>query len=485
VSNENETERANSHSSQAEENKVTNNILGKVFEQITEFKIPFVFGFAFGDFGVGSAARVGTAIWLCKNAGVVIKEVADNLEGKNKSTNLTSTKLAQDIIEILNVETRHLPDQTRLEYLAQLMISLGVGVLPSDTDWTNKLRGLAESRLDPSTEPILRWAISIELDGANLSLQEREDSFYKIPILRFYEVFKLRRKLVALRPDHEESQHIKRDKLLAEYLYAHYNSWAYLLLRLGLYRSATPIAKVSFESSKNAAAKDTYGWALFHEGDYTQAENLLSQAIKAYQDGNPVWCEIQYHRLQVAFWSKRLSDARMLLEALQRKAPEDYWTKKATELKPLIVRRKKVSPRKRRGKYEYEVALSFAGEDRGYADQLARSLSERGVTVFYDDYERAVLWGQDLYRHLSEIYMTSAKYCVIFISQYYLSKQWTNLECRAAQARAFQEKGPYILPIKLDDTEIPGILPTVGYMSWEKDGLNLIIETLLARLEPE
>lgn len=37
---------------------------------------------------------------------------------------------------------------------------------------------------------------------------------------------------------------------------------------------------------------------------------------------------------------------------------------------------------------EYDVALSFAGEDRAYVEMLAEQLKARGITVFYDRYDR-------------------------------------------------------------------------------------------------
>ena len=40
--------------------------------------------------------------------------------------------------------------------------------------------------------------------------------------------------------------------------------------------------------------------------------------------------------------------------------------------------------------YEFEVALSFAGEDRSLASKLANILRRRGVKVFFDEYEKAI-----------------------------------------------------------------------------------------------
>ena len=116
-------------------------------------------------------------------------------------------------------------------------------------------------------------------------------------------------------------------------------------------------------------------------------------------------------------------------------------------------------------KYEFDVALSFAGEDRKYVECVADELKDMGFKVFYDKYETVSLWGKDLYAHISDIYFKKARYVVIFISEHYKKKLWTNHERRSAQARAIAEKREYILPVKFDSTEIPGILPTIGYIS--------------------
>ncbi len=133
--------------------------------------------------------------------------------------------------------------------------------------------------------------------------------------------------------------------------------------------------------------------------------------------------------------------------------------------------------------YDYDVALSYASEDRGYADTLATSLQREGAKVFYDKYEKAMLWGQDLYTYLSDIYQNKARYCVIFISQHYATKLWTTHERKAAQARAFGEQQAYILPIRLDETEVPGILPTIAYLSWYQETVENIVHIILEKLE--
>jgi hypothetical protein len=117
---------------------------------------------------------------------------------------------------------------------------------------------------------------------------------------------------------------------------------------------------------------------------------------------------------------------------------------------------------------KYDVALSFAGEDRDYVEAVARRLQAEGVRVFYDRYEEVDLWGKDLYQHLSEVYQNQARFTVIFVSKHYAAKLWTRHELKTAQARAFRENEEYILPARFDATDIPGILPTVGYMDLQQ-----------------
>ena len=132
---------------------------------------------------------------------------------------------------------------------------------------------------------------------------------------------------------------------------------------------------------------------------------------------------------------------------------------------------------------QYDVALSFAGEDRPHAEQLAKRLKTGGYSVFYDEFERAELWGKDLYVHLSSVYKDQARYCVMFLSEHYARKLWTRHELQSAQARAFvEENREYILPVRLDDTEIPGILLTAGYLDLRSMTIDEIYRALVEKL---
>lgn len=130
----------------------------------------------------------------------------------------------------------------------------------------------------------------------------------------------------------------------------------------------------------------------------------------------------------------------------------------------------------------YDVVISFAGEDRSVAEAISSNLVTRGINVFYDEYEQANLWGKDLYVHLTKVYKDDSKYCLMLISENYAKKQWTNHERKAAQARAFQENSEYILPLRLDDTEIDGVLSTTGYIDYRQTSLEKIIGMLTEKV---
>jgi len=139
--------------------------------------------------------------------------------------------------------------------------------------------------------------------------------------------------------------------------------------------------------------------------------------------------------------------------------------------------------RKRESATDYDVALSFAGEDRAYVEQVAKELSHSGVRVFYDDFERPTLWGTNLYDHLTAVYAKRARFTVMFISKSYADKRWTNFERQAAQARAYSESREYILPARFDDTDLPGLLPTTAYVSLKEMSPSELAGLVVRKLE--
>lgn len=132
---------------------------------------------------------------------------------------------------------------------------------------------------------------------------------------------------------------------------------------------------------------------------------------------------------------------------------------------------------------EYDVAISFAGADRNKARAIFKQCELLGLRAFYDNNEVDILVGKDLYQYLSDLYKNKATYCVILCSESYVNRRWTKLELRASQARAFEDLDEeYIIPVRVDDTEIPGIPFTIGHIDWAKGSAKTIADIILKKL---
>lgn len=132
-----------------------------------------------------------------------------------------------------------------------------------------------------------------------------------------------------------------------------------------------------------------------------------------------------------------------------------------------------------------EVAISFAGEDRPFAKALAEALDNLGIRVFYDQFPefKVELWGKDLPSHFMEIFLNNAEYCVPLISKHFKEKPYAMFELKAALARELQDASrEYILPIRLDDTPIPGLLPTKGYLKWPPEDSESIAKIIMVKI---
>lgn len=122
-----------------------------------------------------------------------------------------------------------------------------------------------------------------------------------------------------------------------------------------------------------------------------------------------------------------------------------------------------------REQFQYDVAISFSGADREIARGLASALVESGVTVFFDEFEEANLIAKDLYDYLSVVYSKRARYSMMLVSRSYAGSAWPTLERRSMQERALMERGQeYVIPVRIDDTPITGLLSTIGYVSIAK-----------------
>jgi len=419
-------------------------------------------------------ARAGTALWLHRNAPYVFEAVHRLLCNETTGVHLDPLELVPRIVGMFAAGVGEKYNTERVGNLAQLI----VGSLPNASgsevpDWHDLLlrMALVQANLPERcpVSPLIEWAIEVETDRNEPSLDQRQ---------RYL------------------------DDIIGDWNGVSgfdLNRWACFLLSLELHRAATPLAKRAVDAASTteyfpievrrsmteqdkdynvAACHDTYGWALCYEGTLSDAGAPLSFAIEhlaPYRHSND-WCEVQYHRTHAAFWLDKKDEANQIVQAMLEANATSVWTRRAQTFFSA-----KIEEKPRYGK-EYEIVLSFAGEERALANQIAERLSRRGISVFYDDFERASLWGKNLYEYLTDIYQNRGRYCVLLLSENYKRKRWTRLEWRAVQARCFLEGSEYCLPIRLDDTDLPGLLPTTGYLSLKDMDVDQIVDTVWSKL---
>lgn len=132
----------------------------------------------------------------------------------------------------------------------------------------------------------------------------------------------------------------------------------------------------------------------------------------------------------------------------------------------------------------FDVAITFAGENRAIAAAIRAGLVERDLRVYYDEDFKVEMWGKNLVEFLHTVYSTEAAYALMLISRPYVDKHWTAHERRAAQERALVETREYILPVKLEDVDVPGMPSTTFYLDARIEGVAGIVDAVVQKVGP-
>ena len=71
----------------------------------------------------------------------------------------------------------------------------------------------------------------------------------------------------------------------------------------------------------------------------------------------------------------------------------------------------------------------------------------------------------------------------MFVSLEYAQRAWTIHEWRSAIARMVEQRGnEYILPIRCDNTDLPGLSPSIHFLSLDAQGIDVIANLLIRKL---
>lgn len=130
--------------------------------------------------------------------------------------------------------------------------------------------------------------------------------------------------------------------------------------------------------------------------------------------------------------------------------------------------------------FEYDVAISFASEDRSLAEEFVNLLAQKNVKIFQDEYRAAdaAVWGKNILDHLVNLYARKARYCLLLVSRHYPLRTWTQTDWASARERALRDPNEYILPIQLDESEVPGITQSKGYRDLRQHSVESLVSWL-------
>jgi dsDNA-binding SOS-regulon protein len=122
--------------------------------------------------------------------------------------------------------------------------------------------------------------------------------------------------------------------------------------------------------------------------------------------------------------------------------------------------------------YKYDVAISFAEEDRLVASNIAHALEIKGRSSYFYPECRSDDFGHNLEAKLNSVYSADAKFAVVIFSENYFKQEkiYTKIELEAIKKRMeIEADSVYMLPVKLDaDFDLPGEpeLNKLIYLVW-------------------
>ena len=137
---------------------------------------------------------------------------------------------------------------------------------------------------------------------------------------------------------------------------------------------------------------------------------------------------------------------------------------------------------RKRSKFEFDAAISYASENREIAKQLAKAWKDKGLSVFYDRDYTPHLWGKDQ-REFERIYSGASRFVIPIISAHYVKKDYCQFEFGVAKDESERRKGEFLLPIRLDDTRMLGLRGDVQYLDLRHVRIPVVVRSLLNKIQ--
>lgn len=115
---------------------------------------------------------------------------------------------------------------------------------------------------------------------------------------------------------------------------------------------------------------------------------------------------------------------------------------------------------------KYDAFISYAHQDSEFVRRLSDRLMENGFTIFFA--ERDIAAGAELAESLNRA-VVDAKYVLVIMSQAYFRSRWAKMEWQLALNEEVNQPKPKVIPLLIEDCEIPAMLATKVYADFRTE----------------
>ncbi|MES9949822.1 MAG: hypothetical protein ABW118_12745 [Candidatus Thiodiazotropha sp.] len=133
--------------------------------------------------------------------------------------------------------------------------------------------------------------------------------------------------------------------------------------------------------------------------------------------------------------------------------------------------------------FEFDFAISFAGENRDLAKTITDLLGVLDCTVFYDEYFEANYLGSAWSKQFEEIFGLKSRLVVCLLDRHHNEKIWPTFERECFRPRVADAS---VIPIYLDDTKFVGIpddIVGLSFIEYDFDDEDAITDRIVIKLE--
>ena len=129
--------------------------------------------------------------------------------------------------------------------------------------------------------------------------------------------------------------------------------------------------------------------------------------------------------------------------------------------------------------FSYDIALSFAGENRDIAEILAAQLDALDIRVFYDRHFEANFLGRAWGQQFEKIFNEDSRLVLVLLDSHHREKIWPTFERDCFAPRVSDAA---VIPVFLDDTIFPGIPGDINSIRFQRDQLGDLQSAISERI---